>query len=64
MSRACHYADHGNKDGNPAIVMGTCDRKPKEWFTYHKDEGEGDYYTADIIKIDFDNWIKAGMKID
>ena len=34
------------------------------WFTYHKDEGEGDYYTADIIKIDFDNWIKAGMKID
>ncbi len=31
---------------------------------YHKDEGEGDYYTADIIKIDFDNWIKAGMKID
>jgi hypothetical protein len=78
VSRACHYADHGNKDGNPAIVMGTCsynnmidklvknnpDRKPKEWFTYHKDEGEGDYYTADIIKIDFDNWIKAGMKID
>lgn len=31
---------------------------------YHKDEGEGDYYTADIIKIEFDNWIKAGMKID
>ena len=24
VSRACHYADHGNKDGNPAIVMGTC----------------------------------------
>lgn len=46
------------------LVKNNPDRKPKEWFTYHKDEGEGDYYTADIIKIDFDNWIKAGMKID
>ena len=78
VSRSCHYADYGNKDGNPAIVMGTCSynnmidkleknnpgKKPKEWFTYHKDEGEGAYYTADIIKTDFDNWIKGGMKID
>ena len=78
VSRACHYADYGSKDGNPAIVMGTCSynnmidkleknnpgKKPKEWFTYHKDEGEGAYYTADIIKTEFDNWIKAGMKID
>ena len=46
------------------LVKNNPDRKPKEWFTYHKDEGEGDYYTADIIKIDFDNWIRAGMKID
>ena len=78
VSRSCHYADYGNKDGNPSIVMGTCSynnmidkleknnpgKKPKEWFTYHKDEGEGAYYTADIIKTDFDNWIKGGMKID
>ena len=78
VSRSCHYADYGNKDGNPAIVMGTCSynnmidkleknnpgKKPKEWFTYHKDEGEGDYYTANIIKTGFDNWISSGMKID
>lgn len=78
VSRACHYADYGSKDGNSAIVMGTCSynnmidtleknnpgKKPKEWFIYHKDEGEGAYYTADVIKTDFDNWIKAGMKID
>ncbi len=29
-----------------------------------KDEGEGAYYTADIVKKEFDNWIEAGMKID
>ena len=40
------------------------EKEVENWFTYHKDEGEGAYYTADIIKTDFDNWIKAGMKID
>ena len=78
VTRACHYANYGNKDGNPAIVFGSCsynnmidqlikndpDKNPKEWFTYHKDEGEGDYYTANIIKTGFDNWISSGMKID
>ena len=78
VTRACHYANYGNKDGNPAIVFGSCsynnmidqlikndpDKNPKGWFTYHKDEGEGDYYTADIIKTEFDNWINSGMKID
>lgn len=77
VSRACHYADYGNKNGNPPIVMGKCSydsmidqleeynkvRNPKSWFTYHKDQGEGDYYTADVINIDFDNWIYNGMKI-
>jgi hypothetical protein len=78
VTRACHYANYGNKDGNPAIVFGSCsynnmidqlikndpDKNPKEWFTYHKDEGEGDYYTANIIKTGFDNWISSGMIID
>ena len=78
VTRACHYANYGNKDGNPAIVFGSCsynnmidqlikndpDKNPKGWFTYHKDEGEGDYYTANIIKTGFDNWINSGMKID
>ena len=73
VTRACHYANYGNKDGNPAIVFGSCgynnmidqlikndpDKNPKGWFTYHKDEGEGDYYTANIIKTGFDNWING-----
>ena len=34
----------------------------KTWFTYHSDEGNGAYYTANIIKVGFDKWISNGMK--
>ena len=78
VTRACHYADYGGKNGNPSLVFAknsydyfikglkkrNSEKEVENWFTYHKDEGEGAYYTADIIKTDFDNWIKAGMKID
>ena len=46
------------------LIKNDPDKNPKGWFTYHKDEGEGDYYTANIIKTGFDNWINSGMKID
>lgn len=78
VSRACHYANYGNKDKTPPIVIGSCSyaniidqleknnptANPKSWFTYHKDEGEGDYYTANIVQRKFNDWIKAGMKSD
>ena len=33
----------------------------KSWFTYHSDEGNGAYYTANVVKKDFDDWISNGM---
>ena len=36
--------------------------KAKDWFTYHSDEGDGAYYTANIVESDFDKWISNGMK--
>ena len=38
------------------LIKNDPDKNPKGWFTYHKDEGEGDYYTANIIKTGFDNF--------
>lgn len=34
----------------------------KGWFTYHPDDGNGSYYTTNIVKTDFDTWITEGMK--
>lgn len=75
VTRASNLSSLGNKNGNAALVFSNCsyinfiDRlkevsgeKAKDWFTYHSDEGEGAYYTANIIKTGFDNWISGGMK--
>lgn len=81
VTRACHYANYGGKNGNPSLVFSkesyecfikglkkrNSDKSEKEvenWFSYHKDEGEGAYYTANIIRTDFDEWINSGMKAD
>lgn len=81
VTRACHYANYGGKDGNPPLVFSEksydyfieglkarnsskTEKEVESWFTYHKDEGEGAYYTANVIKTEFDNWIQAGMVID
>lgn len=78
VTRACHYANIGGKNGNPSIVMAKItydniikklednnpEKKTREWFTYHKDEGEGAYYTASVVKSGFSNWISDGMKVD
>lgn len=76
VTRASNFSSLGNKNGTPPIVYSDCsyinfidkleknnsNKKPREWFTYHADEGDGVYYTADIIKVAFDNWISNGMK--
>ena len=78
VTRACHYSSYGNKNGHSPLVFSSCSysnfidklverskgKDPKSWFTYHADEGEGAYYSADIIKSDFDAWISNGMKDD
>lgn len=76
VTRACHYANYGNKNGNSALVFAKTsydcfidkmkeanpNKDVESWFTYHKDEGEGAYYTAGLVKTEFNDWIRAGMK--
>ena len=76
VTRASNFSALGNKNGNSSLVYSSCSydnfidelvernesKDPKSWFTYHFDEGNGAYYTANIIKMGFDNWIYNGMK--
>lgn len=76
VTRASNFSSLGNKRGNSALVYSSCSysnfiaklqernsgKDVKEWFTYHSDEGDGTYYTANIVKYDFDKWISNGMK--
>lgn len=76
VTRASNFSSLGNKKGNSALVYSHCSyinfiealekknkkKNPRDWFTYHKDEGDGEYYTANIVKSDFDKWIANGMK--
>ncbi|MGN0520350.1 MAG: adenylate cyclase [Candidatus Fimenecus sp.] len=75
VTRASNFSAIGNNNGNSALVYSSCsynnfidklqERNPTEdvkgWFTYHSDNGYGSYYTANIIKIEFDDWISNGM---
>ena len=75
VTRASNFSSLGNKKGNPALVYSNCSyinfidklqeksgKDAKDWFTYHLDKRDGAYYTANIIKTDFDKWISDGMK--
>ena len=76
VTRASNFSSLGNKKGNSALVYSSCSysnfidilqernsgKNVKEWFTYHSDEGDGAYYTANIVKSDFVKWISNGMK--
>ena len=76
VTRASNFSSLGNKKGNSALVYSSCsyskfidklqernsEENVKRWFTYHSDEGDGEYYTANIIKKEFDNWISDGME--
>lgn len=75
VTRAANFSSLGNKKGNSPLVYSSCSysnfiekleeenkgAKPREWFTYHEDEGDGAYYTANIVDSGFDKWIKDGM---
>lgn len=76
VTKASNLSSIGNKNGNSPLVYSESSynnfinllveknktKDPKSWFTYYLDSKNGGYYTADIIKIDFDTWISNGMK--
>lgn len=65
----------GNKDGVSTIVFSelsyinfieklvenTPNDNPKSWFEKYNTNEYGIYYSANIIKTDFNNWIENGM---
>ncbi|MBR3686759.1 MAG: adenylate cyclase [Clostridia bacterium] len=76
VTRASNFSAIGNKNGNSPLVFSECsyhnfieklgkinsEKNPQNWFTYHSDEGDGAYYTADITDGTFSNWINNGME--
>ena len=78
VSRASNLSSLGNKNGLSPIVYSNLsyiyfidklvennkNKSPKEWFHEHFDHTNKTYYSADIIKSDFDAWISNGMKDD
>lgn len=75
VTRAAYFSALGNKNGNSALVYSNCSyinfidklkeksgKDAKDWFTYNSDEVDGAYYTANIVKKNFDKWISDGMK--
>lgn len=76
VTKASNLSSVGNKDGNESLVYSKTSydnfinllvekdksQNPKSWFNYHSDDENGEYYTANIIKTEFNNWISGGMK--
>ncbi len=76
VTRASNFSSIGNKEGHSVLVYSNCsysnfidklaernsNKDVKSWFTYHPDNGDGAYYTANIIKTGFDDWISNGIK--
>ena len=75
VSRASNLSSLGNKNGFSPIVYSNIsyinfidkleenskNQKPKEWFYEHFDNANGKYYSANIIKTEFNSWINEGM---
>lgn len=73
---ASNFSSLGNKNGNDALVYSECSyknfielleknnpkKRPREWFEKKYDDVNGWYYTANVIKVEFDEWVEAGMK--
>ena len=74
VTRAANLSSIGNTNGIKPLVYSICSyenfidklekrnstKNPREWFEYY-DNGEGEYYAADIIKLKFDEWVCNGM---
>ncbi|MCP8615239.1 adenylate cyclase [Salirhabdus salicampi] len=74
VARAAKLSDLGNKDGISPLVMSNIfynnyieeqkkrNSNSESWWTRQNDDDYGTYYHGNVIKIDFDQWIKNGMK--
>lgn len=76
VTRASNFSSMGNKNGKGPLVYSYCSYNnfidtlekrnsggsPRDWFANYYDVYNGSYYTANVIKTEFDNWIKGGMK--
>ena len=75
VTKASKYSSLGNKAGNNVMVYSSCsyinfidklvdnnkDKKPKDWFAIKYLDNEK-LYTANIIQVNFNQWIDDGMK--
>lgn len=75
VTKASNLSSLGNKDGVLPIVFSelsyinfieklvenTSNDDPKSWFKKYNTNEYGIYYSVDIIKTDFNNWIENGM---
>lgn len=76
VARASKFSSFGNKNGIAPLIFSKSSydqfisfleeknrkSKPKEWFNKHYDEQLRTYYSANIIKTEFNSWILDGMK--
>lgn len=76
VTKASNLSGLGGKNGKPALAFASCSyinfidklveecvgKDPKSWFTEHCSISDGTYYTANIVKTGFDNWINKGME--
>ena len=75
VTRASNFSSLGSKKGNPPLVYSSCSydnfidelkeknsgKDVKKWFKSHIDEGDGPYYTANLLMTEFNRWISNGM---
>lgn len=76
VTGASNLSSMGNKGKNEVLMFSELsyknfidelennnkDKNVRSWFTKCNTDKLGEYYTANIIKVDFDEWIKQGMK--
>jgi Adenylate cyclase, family 3 (some proteins contain HAMP domain) len=75
VTKASNLSSLGSKNGLDSIVFSSLSydnfidelvknsgEEAKNWFTKRYDSDYGTYYDANIIKIEFSNWIDKGMK--
>ena len=75
VAKASNLSSLGNKNGLNSIVFSELSydnfierlvknngEKAKGWFTKHSSVEHGTYYDANIIKLEFNDWIEDGME--
>lgn len=73
VTKASNLSALGNRNGLKPIVFSSCsyeniieslkkeNKIAESWFHQQNDYDNGTYYDADIINMEFNNWVKNGM---